>query len=76
MDLLTGLGRGLAMDDDTRDLIAQLCARIGMIMEDASAVALSISSMTDNERRAAIAEISDQAAGISALAGAAGALLR
>jgi hypothetical protein len=28
------------MDEDTRDLIRQLCTRAGMIMEDASAMAI------------------------------------
>jgi len=36
------------MDDDTADLIAQLCTRAGMIMEDASPLALTIAS-TDTD---------------------------
>ncbi len=30
------------MDDETKDLIARLCTRAGMLMEDASADALTI----------------------------------
>lgn len=55
------------MDDDTDNLIAQLCTRIGMIMEDASPVAIGIGAMTVAERRAAITEISVAAAQISAI---------
>lgn len=66
----------VAMDDDTRDLIAQLCARIWMIMEDASAVALSVPGISEVERDAAIVEISDAAARISALSAATTALIR
>lgn len=76
MDLAAALGRGVAMDDDTRDLIAQLCARIWMIMEDASAVALSVPGISEVERDAAIVEISDAAARISALSAATTALIR
>lgn len=76
MDLAAALGRGVAMDKDTRELIAQLCARIGMIMEDASAMALGIPGMNEEECIAAITEISDTAARISALAAAAVTLVR
>jgi len=63
------------MDDDTRDLIAQLCTRIGMIMEDTSVVALTISGRMDDERRAEIDDIKLAARQISALIEAVGALL-
>lgn len=76
MDLAATLGRGVAMDDDTRELIAQLCARIGTIMEDASAVALSIPGISEAKCIAAIAEISDASARISALSAAVAALVR
>lgn len=33
------------MDRDTHDLIIQLCTRAGMIMEDASAVTLTVGSI-------------------------------
>ena len=55
------------MDDDTDNLIAQLCTRIGMIMEDASPVAIGFGAMTAAERRAAVTEISVAAAQISAI---------
>ena len=49
-------GRGREMDDDNSDLIAQLCTRIGMTMEDASVVALTVAGMHRDERRAALVE--------------------
>jgi len=64
------------MDDDTDNLIAQLCTRIGMIMEDASPVAIGIGAITAAERRAAISEISVAAAQISAISEAVEALIR
>jgi hypothetical protein len=64
------------MDDDAQDLIAQLCTRIEMIMEDMSPVALSVGAMNKIARRAAIAELSAAAAKISALSEASEALVR
>ena len=66
--------RGDAMDDDTKDLVIQLCTRIGMIMEDTSMVALSVRGMEHNERTAALREIERAANRIHALAAAAKAL--
>ncbi len=45
------------MDRDTHDLIAQLCTRAGMIMEDASPMALSIGSTPTDEWVAQIDEL-------------------
>lgn len=53
----SGHGVVPAMDDDTSDLIVQLCTRIGMIMEDVSPVALMIAGMNAAEREAALAEL-------------------
>ncbi len=50
------------MDDDASDLVAQLCTRIGMIMEDVSPVALSVAGVDAEERKAALAGL-DQAIG-------------
>jgi hypothetical protein len=58
------------MDDDTRALIAQLYTRIGMIMEDACVVALTIGARNEEERRATIADLVTASARISALIGA------
>lgn len=44
------------MDDETQELIIQLCTRIGMIMEDASVVALTIGSRDRDARLVAITE--------------------
>lgn len=52
-----GHGVVVAMDDDTSDLVVPLCTRIGMIMEDASPVALKVACMDVAERKAALAEL-------------------
>ena len=45
MDCAERSGRGVVpMDNHTRDLIRQLCTRAGMIMEDASPIALASGS--------------------------------
>ena len=62
------------MDDDTQDLIVQLCTRIGMIMEDASVIALTYPRCTGDTRQAAIAKIGLAAKQISALVAAAEAM--
>ena len=59
------------MDEDTSELIAQLCARIGMIMEDASVVALTVGALAGVERDNAIVVLADAAERISALVAAA-----
>lgn len=46
------------MDDETADLIARLCTRAGMMMEDASPVALTISILDDGERAQALRQLS------------------
>jgi hypothetical protein len=45
------------MEHDTNDLIAPLCTRIGMIMEDTSVAALTLGGLKRDERPAAIAEV-------------------
>lgn len=50
------------MDDDTEDLVIQLCTRIGMIMEDTSVLAVTMPGMDPVGRRAALWKI-EQAAG-------------
>ena len=45
------------VDDETQELIVLLCARIGMIMEDASVVALTIGSRDQDACLAAIAKL-------------------
>ena len=63
------------MDDDTTDLIARLCTRVGMIMEDASVIALTVSGIEPSNRQAAIDELEGAARQINALVAAARALL-
>jgi len=66
--------RGGAMDDDTEDLVTQLCTRIGMIMEDTSVLALTVRGMDQVGRRAALWNIEQAAGRIHALVAAAKAL--
>ena len=63
-----------AMEDDTSELIAQLCTRIGMIMEDASVVALTMGGLVGVERNDAIVVLADAAVRISTLVAAVKAL--
>jgi hypothetical protein len=63
------------MDEATADLIAQLCTRIGMIMEDASVVALTIGGRKPENFSADFAELEVAAARVTALVAAAKILL-
>ena len=45
MDLLAGSVRHAPMDDDDDIMINLLCIRIGMIMEDASVIALTMRAL-------------------------------
>ena len=64
------------MDDETQELITLLCTRIGMIMEDASVVALTIGSRDQDVCLAAIAKLDLAAEQIGRLIKAAQSLLR
>lgn len=59
------------MDDDTTDLIARLCTRAAMIMEDASVIALSIGIKETHDYHAAIAELEAATIQITSLVNAA-----
>ena len=63
------------MDEDTADLVVQLCTRIGMTMEDASVDALTIGAMDAAERADAIARLEAASCRISRLMGAVTALV-
>jgi hypothetical protein len=63
------------MDDDTNGLTALLCTRIGLIMEDASVVALTIGHCEPGQRGAALQDLDQASARISVLLGAAKTLL-
>lgn len=43
--------------DELDDRVAQLCTRIGMLMEDASLEAITFSGMSTTERQAALDRI-------------------
>ena len=63
------------MDDDTRDLITLLCTRIGMLMEDLSAAALTVGLEDLGRIGTVIDDLSRGADQIAALAEAARSLL-
>ena len=62
------------MDEDTAELISRLCTRIGMIMEDASVVALIFGSVDEVDRTDVIARLEMNARRIDQLIGAVRAL--
>ena len=64
------------MDEDDADLIAQLCARAGMIMEDTSAEAITLRGKSLAEQREVIERLQVAARRIGALANAAEALFK
>lgn len=45
------------MDDDADDLVLQLCTRAGMLMEDASAIALTIRTVDPHDRMVVLTEL-------------------
>jgi hypothetical protein len=55
------------MDDDARDLVNQLCTRIGMIMEDASELALTIAGVDRAGRPERLTQLADASTRIAAL---------
>ena len=71
LDLPPGLGFGARMDDDAKELVAQICTRIGMIMEDASVVALMVGSHSEEGQENAISDLEAAADRITALVAAA-----
>lgn len=46
-----------AMDDDTSELVTLLCTRIGLLMEDACVIALSIGSKENHARVGSLAQL-------------------
>jgi hypothetical protein len=64
------------MDDDTADLIQALCTRAGMIMEDVSVEALTISGTDQVAIGARLTLLADGAKAISSLIAAASVLSR
>lgn len=70
LDLPGDLGRRRDMDEDDEELLVRLCTRIGVIMEDASYVALTIRGTHGAERKAAIAQIATATEMLTALIGA------
>jgi len=63
------------MDAQTTDQIAQLCAQVGMIMEDASPRALMVEDRSESGLRSTISDLRDATNRMSALLDAATALI-
>ncbi|CAM3102143.1 hypothetical protein SPAN111604_03705 [Sphingomonas antarctica] len=59
------------MDADTIRLVRELCARAGMIMEDASATAVLTGKLDDGAVRLLVAQVSDELSKASTLVAAA-----
>jgi hypothetical protein len=75
MDFTAAAGLCRRMDQDRADLVAQLLTRVGMMMEDASARALSVQDRSESELRMAIADLLAASDRIETLLRAAAALI-
>ena len=64
------------MDHETSELVQQLSAQVGMIMEDSSAQALILTDKSPDGLRATIAGLTEAAGRISAILEEAAALVR
>lgn len=62
------------MDDIDRELINLLCTKVGMLMEDHSALALTLSGLAVDKRRTAIKELASASTTIEKLTAAAQAI--
>jgi len=60
----------LSMDEDTRELVAQLATRLGMTFEDAAPMALTLGSLNDDQGATVIGELDALLASAKALFGA------
>ena len=70
MDFTHPTSLGAHMDEGRAELIGLLGTRIGMIMEDASVVALTLGSMHPGQQDTAIAQLTTAAEQIRALTSA------
>ncbi len=64
------------MDDDTADLVRQLCTRAGMIMEDASTIAILVGGKSPSELRYIVDELEIQSGRVVSIVAATSALIR
>lgn len=67
MDFAYTSSLGAHMDEGRAELIGMLGSQIGMIMEDASVVALTLGSMRPGQQQAAIEQLANVAEQIGAL---------
>lgn len=63
------------MDEDDRELIVRLCTRAGMMMEDASAVAIGTAGLGRSQLIEAVNDLVTVAADIQKIVGAAAVLV-
>jgi len=63
------------MNDIDTELITLLCTKAGMLMEDHSALALTVGSKAADEQKAALEELAQIAAKLSAIIAAAQSIL-
>lgn len=75
MDFAGVIGRQVHMDDNNDELIDLLCAKIGVIMEDASVIALTIGAVSAEERTARIDNLQRASASIAAISAAVASLV-
>ena len=64
------------MDEDDRKLIVRLCTRAGMMMEDASAVAIGTAGLGRSELGNAVSDLAAVAADIQRIVSAAEVLVK
>ena len=64
------------MDEDDRKLVVRLCTRAGMMMEDASAVAIGTAGLRDPELSDVVRELATTAGNIRKIVDAAEILTR
>ena len=64
------------MDEDDRELIVRLCTRAGMMMEDASAVAIGTAGVKPSELVNAVNDLVTAAADIQKVVGATAVLVQ
>jgi hypothetical protein len=67
LDFVQRVGLLGVMDEDTHELIIRLGTRVGMIMEDASPVALTMTGLPESKVRADISALAKASADISTL---------
>lgn len=71
MDFCGRLSIAVSMDEIDRELISLLCTKIGMLMEDHSARALTVGSLPEDQQMTEVAALSETITKIARLTAAA-----